>query len=825
MRKSLPALAAACLVFVIGIFAGWQIMAGASDANQLIVEEINYSDSTITLRSEAGDTVAYFSNSSKKTWEPMGTFQNGKLVADISWISASSSYTLTFKGDKSVTVGSVALPKQVTNFKATYKANSDTAVSFVNNGNRTIQWRKNGVSSWSNWNTAATNDDLNYLKGNGATLYFRLAPVNGDSVSNPGMRASKEVSVKIPAKKSAPVITVDPSKFTVPLTSKLSYRVLELDENGNLKEESAEWNAVKSTKNYALADIVTQVMVSGTDAAKPAALQIKANATSSAQESRVSTIIIPAQEAAPEEDAAEISYTSSKTLDLTIKAASKENPYEYCIVDGEDYDAASFDYEDAGWVTVESGTAVTLNADKAKAGSHLYIRKKAKGKQGETGFALASKERELIGTTGIQYPEPLKADTLTSIVVPAGVINNGDYGKNMSFTLYSYAKATVSSMELKDAYGNSYGTVECTSVAAKNNTARSKDDAYIITTKITSTAAQNGNKAAWNKELYATIKLSNGETIVSKAEGGVLLYFYPAAKVNNPDAAEKTDFGAYYEQYTDDFTRIYLSTEKEDENSFKFILDFGTTHVMSSEKTGEKTDQELKIGSISYDAYTLSVKEFTAGSAKVDAAEEASYKASPADALICYENYTDTDGNPARRAYVTIHVDQMEKANKDNNAMTHVGSKLPFVIRLNNEEVLNDAVTMKLAETATLKNAPIAWTITEGKLRESETVVQKDAEGNIVSTTENAVNTYSLDLDKISSSYSVGVSDVTWDGRSILYDAAVSGNTIKVTLSNAKINQLSAGGGSKTCNVVIVFSNGYAVKTGCKLTVLSADTQ
>ena len=556
MKKSVLA-CAACLVLIAVACIGWKSHVRAT-GELLTVTEINYQNSTITLTGN-GDSVVYFSNSSAKKWEEAGTFENGKCVFDISWVSLSSNYVISFKGDKSDGILKVTIPKQVTNFKVKYVPdNNEQPFTFTGATGRTIQWRKNGVGEWSYWAEGTTNTSLAYLKENGATLYFRLAPENGNSVSNTGKRASKEVSVKVSAKKAAPTVNGDASQVSM---------------RGDKK------------KTYSLSELAPDVMLSGTDKtqAKPVALQIKNSATKTAQESRVTTIIIPAQgsiaKGTESKDGISMDYASSSSLYIEILANKADTPYEYCIRDKDNYVPNDLEYSRITW-TAMSGTKVTLDSKTAKPGSHIFVRKKAVGKQGDEKFALASKELELTEATGVTYPAALTLSESKTFAVPAGYVKDAD-GRRLEFTATSqYANAEVTSIEFKDIHGRSYGTVSCTSTSKENENPTGSGDKYLITTQITSTANLDSKKEAWNKELRAYITLSNGDKIESTDEKGITLKLYPPTVVKNPTEAEKDKFGTYYQQYKTDFDRIYMSNDTGHDKTFKFILELGTQYAI-----------------------------------------------------------------------------------------------------------------------------------------------------------------------------------------------------------------------------------------------------
>lgn len=801
MKKSVLA-CAACLVLIAVACIGWKSYAGAASGALLTVKEINYVDSTITLQSTNSDTVAYVSNSAAKKWEEAGTFgSDGTCVFDISWVSLSSNYVMTFKGDKSDGILKVTLPKQVTTFKVKYVPNADNPFTFTGDAGRIIEWRKNGVTEWKEWNTTTTNNQLAYLKENGATLYFRLKPVNG-SATDAGKRASKEVSVKVSAKKVAPTVKVDASRFTVPLVAKMSYRVLDVDEKGNVQENNTAWTTVGGSKTYSLFELAPSAMFSGTvktsdGTTKTVALQFKNNATASAQESRITTIIIPAQEIVTKEKdgISDLAYVSSKSLEIEVKAASnKEVTYEYCIVDEDNYTAGSLDYSRVTW-TALANTKVTLSSTVAKEGSHIYVRRKAKGTPGDENFALASKELELTPANGVAYPAAITIDKLIELKATAGQIDGTTEERTLKFTATSpYANTTVKSIEFKDKYGGDIGngTVSCTSEC----TEASSGNGYIITTKITSTAALDNNENAWNTPLKAYITLSNGEVIKTTDSNGVTLTLIPPTRVVNPTEAEKASYGKYYEQYTTDFNRIYKSNDSADKNVFKFILEFGST--------GETTIQTIAYGDNNVNIVPMTYA-ITDGE-KIDEKEETAYTEG-ARATVCYEN-TVKAGKAVRKVYVTIHVNDFENLVKE----TEVGKRLPFSITLTNGEVLSNHIYMTLVETATASQKRISFS--QGSLRERETITDKN--GN-TSYSGALIDGYQIDIQFSDKLVNIpAVKDVTWNNSSDGQSYSIAGNSdgtgyaMSVGLQNAKLNKLPEGDGE----IVITFKNGTSIKAG-----------
>lgn len=748
-----------------------------ADTGSITVKEINYINSTITLQVNAADTKVYFSDSKKTTWEsvPGAIGSDRTITMDISWISPSKNYVITFKGDSSTNVVSVTLPKQVTNFKATYNKVKGT-VTFTNTGIRTIEWRKKGSSVWETVDTGTISTKVGYLYNNGATVYFRLAPVNGTSATNVGYRASKEVSVAITKRASAPSVTIDGSAFNIAVKKGMAYRTVNSDST------TTEWTNITYTTKLLLEDIAAKAMYTDSSSTQSTVtLQFRTNATSSTQVSKITTITVPVQAGPPSIDTygISLSYTSSSTVSLQVKAASTSVPFEYSIVEKDE----ELDYQTAKWTSITSSAAVAIDSKNATKGSHIYVRLKSVAETSSTDFALASKEIEVSTTGGLTYPDAPEATTLTTLITTAGVCSTDNSSSYLSFTLYSATSTTVSSIKFLDAYGITKGTVSCKSSVVKNTSSVGTDDKYIITTKITSTGSLDSTTGEF---LYAEITMANSDVITSSDTAGIRLYLYPASYINNPDDDD---------DYTQSFKRIYLSTEARDDSTFKFQLDFGTSYIPDSSTVNSYTGTATAINSLKYDGYTLN---------------------NGTDYNIEYGTYVNEDDKTVTKATVTVYVDKFERS----SLIDTTDTALPLVITLNNGEILNDDIYISLVSTAIMNNTPIAWSITEGSLDTKKTSTVTNSDGSTTTVTEDVI-TYTITLTLFDSSYSVGVSDVTWGGTSIFGSATITGGKATIYLSNAKINKLTTTS-SDTKNIVIILSNGFTISTGCKLTILDA---
>ncbi|HKL80695.1 MAG TPA: hypothetical protein VJ888_09715, partial [Mobilitalea sp.] len=481
-RKSLKTVMLISSFVIFAIIFFFPTMTQAAEAS-ITVKEINYQNSTITLQVYSDDSIIYFSDSLKRTWEivPGNIKSDRTIVMDISWVSLIKNYVMTFKGNSSSGITTVVLPKQVTNFKASFNKVKGT-ISFKNVGRRTIEWRKKDSMIWNTVNIDTISTELGYFYTNGATIYFRLAPVNGSGSDNLGYRASKEIAVNIPKKIAAPSVKINGSKLNITAKKGIAYRIVNMD--GSVSD----WITLRSSTDLLLSDIASRALYSNNAASQEeVTLQFRSNATSTAQVSNIATIIVPIQEGQPDEDRQGISlaYSSSTTLSLQVKAASSTNPFEYTIIKQN----SELSYKTAKWTAITSSAPISIKKNTAPQGSHIYIRKKSIEASEEIDFSLASAEKDITGANGIAYPEAPTTSTIKTLITTAGVCKEDNGSGTLTFTLYSPTATTVSTIDIYDVYGNMKGSVTSKSSVSVNNNSTGYNDKYIITTKITSTSS------------------------------------------------------------------------------------------------------------------------------------------------------------------------------------------------------------------------------------------------------------------------------------------------------------------------------------------------
>lgn len=749
--------------------------AKADDIN-IIVKEINYNNSTITLQTNQSDTAIYFSDSSKK-WKviPGQIDSNGMISMDISWVPDTLNYNLYFKGNISTNIINIIIPKKETRFKASFNTLKGT-VLFSNVGDRSIEWRKIGSTSWHTVNQDTLATELWAYFSNGAQLCYRLAPVNGTGISDPGLRGSNEVTVSIPKKSAAPSITVNGSKFSIALNKGIAYRKLISD------GVYSDWITINSNTNLLLSNIAPEVIYNiEAGVNKSAVFQFRSNASTSKQVSEITTLTIPVQKAAPDLTGCGISlsYTSASTLSIIVKTANTSSLFEYTIVPK----GKVLNYQTATWKDIASSSAVSITSKSAPEGSHIFVRKKSMEASDTRSFSLASVETDISGAEGIVYPPAVQTTQLTTLVSTAGVCRSSVASSYLTFYLYSATSTTVTSIDIYDVNGNKRGSVTFSSAVARNSGSSGLNDQYIITTKITSTDSIN---TITDEALFAYITFSNQEVIKSTPTTGLMLYLYPASIINNP-----SDSG-----YTNNFKRIYMSKDENDAFFFKFRLDFGTEYLIDPTGTNKYTSEATAISSIKYNDYTL-IKD--------------------TDYTVAYSSYINNDNMTVATATVTVNVSSIEKSVQIKN----YDQAIPLAISLNNGETFNNNICITMLRTAVIDNIPIAWSVTEGTLAEKTSSTVTNADGSTSSSSQDVV-TYTISLTLFSDTYDVSVSNVTWGGISIFKSATVSKGKATIYLSNAKINKLETDS-SKTNNIVITLSNGYVISTGCKLTIINAN--
>lgn len=862
----------AALVLVVSIIFANGIAAKAADGSETSVNiiDINYGASTVTVAVNAQDTMLYLSNESQKKWEYIPTRiesvrykttgsgelvrdANGNLVEaelgdagrnyrvvvlDISWISFSKNYAISFKGDYSEKPIKAILPKQSTLFKVSYDVYSSTVKFTGVSDGQQIQWRKKEEIGWNNYNATEFAKTLDSLIDNGASLVFRTAPENGTSDENAGKRPSKEVSLSIPKRTVAPTITVDDSRMTIDVKKGLNYRYV--DETGR---SLSAWTTLTKDEKYPLAQIARGAMYDPSDPSKvlnDVYIQFYQSATSSAQKSKLRTIRIPAQPLLTEADISRensiLKFTGKQSFNMIFKTAGESNILEYCIItDAMQKLGITIDditNENLKWTAVNSKTAINKSVEtdsKLVDNGLIYFRRKAQGKLGDDNYKLASPATQL-GI--IHYPQGASVENFTLLRTVEGMCKGGN--NSLSFSFDSDTNGEIEQIEFR-TNGGSAGTAKYTYNVSDNSDVPGAKP-YTYSVQLTDLSGVNVTNAL----LYAYVyfdKTSSFEnaSIKSDNEKGIGLFIYPGTKVNNPSGETETTevamklFGAgnaawenyVYEndkiRFDNAFKRVYMSDrvpgtvseDKADKTQFRFKLDIGSVEIpdISRKSTGTDcaeyaTGSAVTVTKLSYDGVNLPY----------------------ADGYFTVEYYNDTktvDGKDRdyRVAVVTVNADVIERN-------THIDDRdkdTPIYIFLSNGEVIKSGVTLNLQRTATV-NGSASFSFTEGTLEAFKT---KKTEDGVTSTERNleAYNKINLDIPSNlggKSNYEVGISTVTWNGINILYSGQREGNAIKIILDSDLINKIDIGSTSEKHDIIITFTNGYVIDSGIPMTISPA---
>lgn len=840
---------------------------GVYAAGSVEITEINYSSSTMVIKLGADDNALMISDSKQKKWEYIPVEKSvGNLVSfDISWITTTKDYTISLKGDVSSTPITVTLPKQKKDMKVSYSTANGGTITF-SGVTGTVEWKKKDSLSWERFptnasgkpDTAAFAEILKSMIGNGCTLVFREAPVNGTSAANVGRRGSKETTITVAKKLQAPDIKVDDSKMTIAVTKDMEYR--HCDENGN-PEEGSDWVSFGKSYDCELSEIALKALVDGKNTPKDVYIQFRTVATTSKQMSNITTICIPAQEDLSQtaKDSIKLVYTSTTSFKLEVPVASTDEPYEYCIINQKAVEEGITidDVDELKWKTItSSSSAVTISEskDNVKDTSLVYIRRKAQKKLGDEEYEIASPYMFL---GEVSYPRDITTlNGLTWLQTVAGECNENNSAGKLSFTFYSETDSAIKSLKFVDFSSN--GTVrdtlkvdeDFTSVVTINDE-YDEDESdetvaghykYIISTSIYSTKKLD-KYAADSKQrkmlAYISIGSSDSEEFKSDTTKGIALYIHPATTVNNPttavdknnianllgwnnynDETDPIDYTSAFERVCGS-TRIYgvdngypefMSKSQCDATSFRVRLDIGTRYIPKTGTAGEVTSKRVEVTKIRYDGV-----EFAYGAK--DSSGNSYFTVEYADIT---GSTSANNGDLQRMAVLTVNVAAIEK----NSQIDDRDKATNLIIYLSNGEILRDCVTINLKNTAVIvdydsktKGAQ-SLTISE-RLLLKDTKVVADGNGGETITETDHPNDHHIRLQKFKADYDVSLINVTWKGQQVCTKIASQSEYITMELSNRMLNEIYNSvtpGSSESAYLVFEFDNGFKITSGWKIT-------
>lgn len=358
------------LTFFIGFTGRYSTYA---DTTAITIEDIDYDMLTMEV-ARNGNSIVYYSTDKTNWYEVEGEIDSDdNYVMDISWVSSSSDTTLYFKGDEVTTYTSVTLPEKNTSIKVSFDK-VDGTLTFTNaDEGEVFQWRK---STDYNWHTVAIDElttptgatsyasflkTLEKFRVKGAKIVVRLPQTAGTSNEDTGSRPSKEVTVSITARATAPSIAVNITKLTVNTTTSMEYSL----------DEGDTWTAC--TKTMSVSDIAPKVLYE--NGGNDVTVYIRTAETDTKPYSQTCELTIPGQKTAPTvgDSSKDVSYYYlNGYLILNFTNASTTNIYEYAIVkSGVEYSSST-----VSWKTVKKTSNIKIAPKTAPTGSTIYFRKR-----------------------------------------------------------------------------------------------------------------------------------------------------------------------------------------------------------------------------------------------------------------------------------------------------------------------------------------------------------------------------------------------------------------------------------------------------------------
>jgi hypothetical protein len=382
------------LLLILLIFLTPAAHASAEDAAAISIGKIDYENFTMQIYNNNNSLVYYSTDQS--TWtEVEGAYNttSKSYTIDISWVSSTSDITLYFKGDTVKTIKSVTLPMRNSSLSVKFDKVEGEFLFEDTEDADTFQWRK---TSDYNWNTVnldeasssyqAFLDTMEMLRGKGIKLYIRTPQVLGTGMNSVGARPSKEVTVTISARVTAPAVKVNSSKLTINTTTAMEY----------YNTKSGLW--IECDGVTAIEDIAPGVLYQ--NGAKNVTLMIRRAATTTDTFSLTAYLTIPGQTAAPTigDSSSEVTYyyMNSKLM-LQFNKATTSNAYEYAIIKPD----SSIELSSASWRSVTTSKVMTMSKSTAPDGATIYVRRK--GIDENTSKSVALKLSSAVNNFTVKY--------------------------------------------------------------------------------------------------------------------------------------------------------------------------------------------------------------------------------------------------------------------------------------------------------------------------------------------------------------------------------------------------------------------------------------
>lgn len=539
---------------------------------EVSVNGIDYEKMTITLGKSADETIMFSDKNKTKWYIVPGSEDNETTIDfDISWISAKKDYQINFKTDaKDSKEVSLTLPKQETGFTAKFdkKANNGEGqitynlYSYKGRTDSDIQWRKSVAYNWD----AISSINLSDYYTKGTTLYFRLKPIKGTSITDVGKRASNQSKLTIPKKPNGPFVKVDGQKLSITVASTMQYKLSTVDTWTDIPAGTTSLKISEVAPDLMAADIVDGSSTTASSSpANDVTVDIRKKATTSSMSSKTSSVKVPKQDAAP--TAPDINYIGSAAFELNVSDATTNNAYEYTIVKPNNID--NFDITKASWTKITDKKAINISKTKAPEGSKLYVRK----------CTIAEKKDEDGNvTTEFKLASACKVFTINGYLAPSQNTTNKVFekiiGTEDTFTASIKVPTTSSTVKVESIgyYENNDPESNLIKFDIISQSAASQTDGKTITIKF-KPSSEFENKYA-DDTFPIAVNVTGNDPIISTADNGIRVLIHSKSTIEN---------GATFTQ-----TR-YVQSDKDYEINVK--LGKGSTGV-----------KEIKIGNDVVDA-------------------------------------------------------------------------------------------------------------------------------------------------------------------------------------------------------------------------------
>lgn len=459
----------ASLVLAAGILAPVNFSNVASAAG---VSEISVDEGSSTIKAVGADVEIETTVGKKVVTETIkdgGTFYYNNLIGnkESSLKITAGTETQTIKINKQPKLQAKFDPKTYT---FTYKLN----------GSEVAEDKKEKVSLYFGGLEVDGDDSLLALTAKGAVgtaSYDATSDRQGgvDSTITQITPASKEIKVKVPAKKAGPKVTIDPNTLSIKIPAKCEYEVYKLDED----EPYVSGAAATQAKVHDLATIISKTSV-GVDLAvaedekdnKPAGvgtttqaaiIKVYKAATDKVMQSNPTVIKVPTSMIL---DDARIDATAGivsgvafdkaeiKVLGITLTNKSSED-YEYAILpkgkDVSKIDLTAKGSDKVKFATIKAGKTIKVPIKKAVAESKIVFRTKGVKANAKKNVELVLASQPKVLDT-IVYPAELKSVTVSAGVGTAsGTTASGTAVKVTKLEGNEYANAVYKYEFLKKA--------------------------------------------------------------------------------------------------------------------------------------------------------------------------------------------------------------------------------------------------------------------------------------------------------------------------------------------------------------------------------------